>query len=95
MSYTKKRYITYILISAFIMVVPFITIDGNHLLLLSFEKLQFHFMGFAFNVDELFIMELEENIEELKRAVILEDEELSEELEEELLELLYNIEVVE
>ncbi len=56
MSYTKKRYITYILISAFIMVVPFITIDGNHLLLLSFEKLQFHFMGFAFNVDELFIM---------------------------------------
>lgn len=56
MSYTKKRYITYILLSSFIMVVPFIIIEGNHLLLLSFEKLQFHFMGFAFNVDELFIM---------------------------------------
>jgi len=36
--------------------VPFITIDGNHLLLLSFERLQFHFLGFAFNVNELFIM---------------------------------------
>jgi len=36
--------------------VPFITIDGNHLLLLSFERLQFHFIGYAFNVNELFIM---------------------------------------
>ena len=56
MSYTKQRYITYILLTAFIMVVPFITINGNHLLLLSFERLEFHFLGFAFNVDELFIM---------------------------------------
>jgi len=56
MSYAKKRYITYILITVFIMVVPFITIDGNHLLLLSFERSQFHFVGYAFNVNELFIM---------------------------------------
>lgn len=56
MSYAKKRYITYILITLFIMYVPFITIDGNHLLLLSFERLQFHFIGYAFNVNELFIM---------------------------------------
>jgi len=56
MSYTKKRYTTYIIITLFIMVTPFITIDGNHLLLLSFERLQFHFLGFVFNVNELFIM---------------------------------------
>ncbi|MGB3751391.1 MAG: cytochrome c oxidase accessory protein CcoG [Arcobacteraceae bacterium] len=56
MSYTKKRYITYILITLFIMGTPFVTIDGNHLLLLSFERLQFHFLGFVFNVNELFIM---------------------------------------
>ena len=56
MSYAQKRYITYILITVFIMGVPFITIDGNHLLLLSFERLQFHFIGYAFNVNELFIM---------------------------------------
>jgi cytochrome c oxidase accessory protein FixG len=35
---------------------PFVTIDGNHLLLLSFERLQFHFIGYVFNVNELFIM---------------------------------------
>jgi len=56
MSYAKKRYLTYFLITVFIMGVPFITIDGNHLLLLSFERLQFHFVGYAFNVNELFIM---------------------------------------
>jgi len=43
MSYAKQRYITYILLTIFIMGVPFITIDGNHLLLLSFERLEFHF----------------------------------------------------
>ena len=56
MSYAQKRYLTYFLITVFIMGVPFITIDGNHLLLLSFERLQFHFIGYAFNVNELFIM---------------------------------------
>jgi cytochrome c oxidase accessory protein FixG len=38
------------------MVLPFITIDGNHMLLLSFEKLEFHFLGFSFDVNELFVM---------------------------------------
>ena len=56
MSYTKKRYINYALITIFVMVLPFITIDGNHMLLLSFEKLEFHFLGFSFDVNELFVM---------------------------------------
>jgi cytochrome c oxidase accessory protein FixG len=38
------------------LVLPFITIDGNHILLLSFDKLQFHFFGTAYNMDELYIM---------------------------------------
>ena len=56
MSYTKKRYIIYSLITLFVMGVPFIKINGNHLLLLSFEKLEFHFLGFSFDVNELFLM---------------------------------------
>jgi cytochrome c oxidase accessory protein FixG len=56
MSYTKKRYFTYAFITLFTLVIPFITINGNHLLLLSFEKYQFHFMGFIFTVSELYIM---------------------------------------
>lgn len=56
MSYTKKRYITYAIITLLTLIIPFIRIDENHLLLLSFDKLQFHFLGFAFNVNELYIM---------------------------------------
>ncbi len=56
MSYSKKRYLTYLLLTLFIMSIPFITINNNHLLLLSFDKLQFHFFGLVFNVNELYIM---------------------------------------
>ncbi len=48
--------------------------------------------------DEEFIeltLELEELIDELKRVIILEDEALSEETEEDLLELLYSLEDIE
>jgi cytochrome c oxidase accessory protein FixG len=38
------------------MVTPFITINENHLLLLSFERLQFHFLGVSYNVNELYVM---------------------------------------
>lgn len=56
MSYSKKRYITYAVITIFTLVIPFITINGNHMLLLSFDKLQFHFVGFVFNMNELYVM---------------------------------------
>jgi cytochrome c oxidase accessory protein FixG len=56
MSYSKKRYFVYFFISLFIIIVPFITINNNHLLLLSFDKLEFHFLGIVFSVSELFIM---------------------------------------
>ena len=56
MNYTKKRYLTYFLITIFTMVLPFITINGNHMLLLSFDKLRFEFLGFAYNMNELYVM---------------------------------------
>jgi len=56
MSYTKKRYLVYIFITILTFTLPFITIDNNHILLLSFDKLQFHFFGFVYNVNELYIM---------------------------------------
>ena len=56
MSYTKKRYLVYIFITILTFTLPFITIDNNHILLLSFDKLQFHFFGFVYNVNELYVM---------------------------------------
>jgi len=56
MSYSKKRYLVYACITAFTLILPFITIDGNHMLLLSFDKLQFHLLGFVYNVNELYVM---------------------------------------
>ena len=56
MSYAKKRYITYAVITLFTLILPFITINGNHLLLLSFTQMKFHFIGFSFNMNELFVM---------------------------------------
>jgi cytochrome c oxidase accessory protein FixG len=36
--------------------IPFITIDGNHMLLLSFVTFDFHFLGNVYNMNEFFIM---------------------------------------
>lgn len=56
MSYATKRYWFYAFVTVFTFIVPFITVNDNHLLLLSFEKLQFHFMGLAYDVNEFYIM---------------------------------------
>lgn len=56
MSYASKRYWFYAFVTVFTLTLPFITINDNHLLLLSFEKLQFHFLGLAFDVNEFYIM---------------------------------------
>ncbi|RXJ93682.1 cytochrome c oxidase accessory protein CcoG [Malaciobacter molluscorum] len=56
MSYAKKRYINFFAITIFTFCLPFITINGNQILLLSFDKMQFHFLGLAFEMQELYIM---------------------------------------
>ncbi len=56
MNYSKKRYLTYLILTIFIIVTPFVKIGGNHILLLSFVTYEFHFFGNVYNMNELFIM---------------------------------------
>jgi len=51
--YSIKRYWTYLSISIFALVMPWITIGGNHLFLLSFDHKKFHLAGIAFDMQEL------------------------------------------
>ncbi len=55
-SYRIKRYYSYIIATIISLAVPFITINGNHLFLLSFDKKQFHLIGIAFDMQELYLM---------------------------------------
>ena len=55
-SFRIQRYYVYILATIVSLVVPFITINGNHIFLLSFDKKQLHLMGTAFDMQELYMM---------------------------------------
>jgi cytochrome c oxidase accessory protein FixG len=55
-SYKVKRYWVFLVISLFALVLPFITIDGNHIFLLSFDHKQLHLLGVAFDMQELYLM---------------------------------------
>ena len=55
-SYRKKRYFVYAIVSIISLVMPFIQVNGNQLFLLSFDKKQFHLMGTAFDMQELYLM---------------------------------------
>lgn len=54
--YRIKRYYMYILATIVAIVTPFITINGNHIFLLSFDKKQLHLLGVAFDMQELYMM---------------------------------------
>lgn len=54
--YRMKRYISFGLITIISLVVPFITIDGKHIFLLSFDKKQLHLFFTAFDMQELYLM---------------------------------------
>eukprot|EP01029_Cantina_marsupialis_P012350 TRINITY_DN272602_c1_g1_i6.p1 TRINITY_DN272602_c1_g1~~TRINITY_DN272602_c1_g1_i6.p1 ORF type:complete len:230 (+),score=24.53 TRINITY_DN272602_c1_g1_i6:60-749(+) len=54
--YRIKRYYAYVFATIVALVVPFITINGNHIFLLSFDKKQLHLMGVAFDMQELYLM---------------------------------------
>ncbi|MBN2871036.1 MAG: 4Fe-4S binding protein, partial [Campylobacterales bacterium] len=51
-----KRYWFYGLVTILSLVIPWITIDGNHLFLLSFDKLKLHLMFIQFDMQELYLM---------------------------------------
>jgi len=50
------RYIVFVLISVFTLTLPWITIDGNHFFLLSFDKLKLHLAFVQFDMQELYLM---------------------------------------
>jgi len=54
--YSKKRYITYGIITLISLLLPFIKIGGNHFFLLSFDKKQLHLLFTAFDMQELYLM---------------------------------------
>ena len=54
--YRIKRYYAYIVATLIAWVLPFITINGNHIFLLSFDKKQLHLAGVAFDMQELYLM---------------------------------------
>ncbi len=56
MPYRIKRYYGYVLATIVALTLPFITIGGNHIFLLSFDKKQLHLMGTAFDMQELYMM---------------------------------------
>jgi len=54
--YSKKRYITYAIMTIISLGLPFIRIGGNHFFLLSFDKKQLHLFFTAFDMQELYLM---------------------------------------
>ncbi len=54
--YRIKRYWMYAAATVIAMVMPWITINGNHLFLLSFDQKKLHLAGVAFDMQELYLM---------------------------------------
>jgi cytochrome c oxidase accessory protein FixG len=55
-SYRIKRYWAYVLMTIVGVAMPWITIGGNHLFLLSFDQKKLHLAGVAFDMQELYLM---------------------------------------
>lgn len=51
-----RRYWAYALATIMALTMPFITIGGNHLFLLSFDQKKLHLAGIAFDMQELYLM---------------------------------------
>jgi len=54
--YRVKRYWAYIAATIISLVLPWITVGGNHFFLLNFDKKQLHFLFTRFDMQELYIM---------------------------------------
>ncbi len=55
-SWRIKRYYVYIIATVIALVLPWITIDGNHFFLLSFDKLKLHLAFVQYDMQELYLM---------------------------------------
>mgnify|MGYP000847274907 CR=1 FL=1 len=54
--YRYKRFFVFSVITLFALIIPYITINGNHFFLLSFERKQLHLLFASFATQELFLM---------------------------------------
>jgi len=54
--YSIKRYWAYFIGTIIGISIPWITINGNHIFLLSFDHKKLHLMGIAFDMQELYLM---------------------------------------
>jgi len=54
--YRLKRYISFGIITLISLILPFITIEGKHFFLLSFDKKQLHLLFTTFDMQELYLM---------------------------------------
>ncbi|GIU01272.1 cytochrome c oxidase accessory protein CcoG [Sulfurovum sp. TSL6] len=54
--YRIKRYWVYVAATVVALLMPWITINGNHLFLLSFDQKKLHLAGVAFDMQELYLM---------------------------------------
>ncbi|MDD2566734.1 MAG: cytochrome c oxidase accessory protein CcoG [Thiovulaceae bacterium] len=51
-----KRYYLYAVVTAIALILPWITVDGNHFFLLSFDKMKLHLAFVQFDMQELYLM---------------------------------------
>jgi cytochrome c oxidase accessory protein FixG len=56
LSWRVMRYVAYAAATVFAIAVPWITVDGNHLFLLSFDKLKLHLGFVQFDMQEMYLM---------------------------------------
>ena len=54
--YRYKRFFVFSVITLFALIIPYITINGNHFFLLSFDRKQLHLLFASFATQELFLM---------------------------------------
>ena len=54
--YRIRRYWVYLAATIIAIVTPWITINGNHIFLLSFDQKKLHLAGMAFDMQELYLM---------------------------------------
>jgi len=55
-SWRIKRYYVYAFMTVIALVLPWITVDGNHFFLLSFDKLKLHLAFIQYDMQELYLM---------------------------------------
>ncbi|MDD3342078.1 MAG: cytochrome c oxidase accessory protein CcoG [Sulfurospirillaceae bacterium] len=54
--YRMKRYIVFSIITFIAIILPYITVEGKHFFLLSFDKKQLHLLFTTFDMQELYLM---------------------------------------